>query len=262
MEQATQMIMEWQCNDAAKRQRIVESHLMASFRHTFQQEGEKLSVFLYRLDKLLHRALLRGGVDATGLDQARLEQLFKGALTNNLVALRVRMMHTLRDPPSFSQLMREVREEEHWVSVRESTKASVATAAVSQVPMTAAVGASQASLTRVASEVDSLRQNIKELTTLVSKLLSTATGTPAGVAQNAVSPILENPATAVFSEAVALDRAGPSVPSLVSGIFCYKCGEDGHLKRDCTRSENLRLINKKLLKRTQGRVPGNFPGAR
>lgn len=135
------------------------------------------------------------------------------------------------------------------MSVRESAKAS-------------AVGASQASLTPVASEVDSLRQKVKELTTLVSKLLSTATGTHAAVTPNAVGPIIENPATAVFSEAFALDRARSSVPSLVSGIFCYKCGEEGHLKRDCIHSENLCLVKQKLLKRALGRVPGNFPGAR
>ncbi|XP_076122806.1 paraneoplastic antigen Ma1 homolog [Alosa pseudoharengus] len=154
MEQADLMITEWQCNDAEKRQRIVESlrgpaadiirflkvsnpcatateylaaldtsygstesgaDLITSFRHTCQEDGEKLSAFLYRLDKLLHRVLLRGGIDAAGLNHARREQLFKGALTDDVVALRMRVMYTLRDPPSFSQLMRAVREEEHWV---------------------------------------------------------------------------------------------------------------------------------------------------
>lgn len=42
-----------------------------------------------------------------------------------MVALQVRMMHTLQDPPSFSQLMKEVREEEHWVTATD-VKASVA----------------------------------------------------------------------------------------------------------------------------------------
>ncbi|XP_060794799.1 paraneoplastic antigen Ma1 homolog [Neoarius graeffei] len=134
MEQATQMLTEWQCSDAAKRQSIIESSrgpagdivrflkvnspsatatdylaaldttygstesgadLMASFRHTFQKDGEKLSAFLYRLDKLLHRALLRGGIDAAGLNRACLEQLFKGALTTDIVALCVRDFCTL-----------------------------------------------------------------------------------------------------------------------------------------------------------------------
>ncbi|KAL0147743.1 hypothetical protein M9458_056949, partial [Cirrhinus mrigala] len=163
MEQAAQMISEWQCTEAAKKQRIVESlrgpaadivrfvsspsataneylaaletvygtsesgpDLMARFRHTYQVSGEKLSAFLYRLDKLLHRALLKGGIDAAGINRARMEQLIKGALTNDMVALRIRMTHTLQSPPSFSQLMKEIREEEHWVAARENVKACVA----------------------------------------------------------------------------------------------------------------------------------------
>lgn len=53
-----------------------------------------------------------------------MEQLIKGALTNDMVALPIRMTHTLRDAPSFSQLMKEVREEEHWVAARADVKAS------------------------------------------------------------------------------------------------------------------------------------------
>lgn len=145
MEQATQMISEWQCTDAAKRQRIVESlkgpaadivrflkvstatatddlsaldtaygttengaDILAKFRHTFQKEGEKLSAFLYRLDKLLHLAPLKGGIQAADMNQAWMKQLVKGAFTHDMV---IRMSHTLDNPPSFSQLMREVREE-------------------------------------------------------------------------------------------------------------------------------------------------------
>ncbi len=37
------------------------------------------------------------------------------------------MTHTLQSPPSFSKLMKEIREEEHWVAARENVKASVAT---------------------------------------------------------------------------------------------------------------------------------------
>ncbi|KAL1273645.1 hypothetical protein QQF64_026459 [Cirrhinus molitorella] len=109
MEQAAQMTSEWQCTEAAKKQRIVESlrgpaadivrflkvsspsataneylaaletaygttesgpDLMARFRHTYQESGEKLSAFLYRLDKLLHRAFLKGGIDAAGINRA------------------------------------------------------------------------------------------------------------------------------------------------------------------------------------------------
>ncbi|XP_073697124.1 paraneoplastic antigen Ma1 homolog [Garra rufa] len=279
MEQAAQMISEWQCTETAKKQRIVESlrgpaadivrflkvsspsataneylaaletaygatesgpDLMARFRHTYQESGEKLSAFLYRLDKLLHRALLKGGINAAGINGARMEQLIKGALTNDMVALRIRMTHTLQSPPSFSQLMKEIREEEHWVAARENVKASVAT-----------VVSPQAS---VPSELQNLKKEVKELSTQVSQLLNVATVTCASDLAPQ-KPSSKNPGS--------VNRDNPpkakSTQPLVPGIFCYKCGEDGHKKWECKAPEDLRKVNQKLIK--MHRLQGNWAGA-
>uniref|UniRef100_A0A8C9T2N4 Uncharacterized protein n=1 Tax=Scleropages formosus TaxID=113540 RepID=A0A8C9T2N4_SCLFO len=153
-EQTTHMLDEWQCSDIVKKQRIAESlkgpaadivrclrvsnpsvtaddylkaleaafgttdsaaDLMVRFRGTFQQEGEKLSAYLFRLDKLLHAVHRKGGAEVADLDQIRIEQVARGALSHDLVAMRIRTMYKLKPPPSFTELLRDVREEEEMI---------------------------------------------------------------------------------------------------------------------------------------------------
>uniref|UniRef100_A0A8C6PVS0 CCHC-type domain-containing protein n=1 Tax=Nothobranchius furzeri TaxID=105023 RepID=A0A8C6PVS0_NOTFU len=148
-EQTTHMLEEWQSGDNVKRQRILESlkgpaadimrflraqnpnatsndymqaletafgttessaDLLVRFRHKFQSEGEKLSAYLLRLDKLLHCVLRKGG-----------------ALPQDMVALHIRMTHKLREPLTFSELLKEVREEEDMLQSRNDTKNAVIT---------------------------------------------------------------------------------------------------------------------------------------
>uniref|UniRef100_A0A8C6WRF4 Paraneoplastic antigen Ma-like C-terminal domain-containing protein n=1 Tax=Neogobius melanostomus TaxID=47308 RepID=A0A8C6WRF4_9GOBI len=156
-EQTTHMLEEWQCGDAIKKQRIVESlkgpaadiirflraqnpnatandymqaletafgttesssDLLVKFRQTFQSEGEKLSLYLLRLDKLLHCIFRKGGVQLADMDRLRIEQVVRGALPQDMMAMRIRMTHKLRPPPSFNELLREVREEEDMLQVK------------------------------------------------------------------------------------------------------------------------------------------------
>ncbi|XP_060776814.1 paraneoplastic antigen Ma1 homolog [Neoarius graeffei] len=120
VEQTTHMLDEWQCSDVVKKQRIAESlegpaadtvwclrattpyatasedlkaletafgtmdsaaDLMVRFCNTFQQEAEKLSAYLLRLDKLLHAIHRKGGIDVADMNQACIEQIARGALS-------------------------------------------------------------------------------------------------------------------------------------------------------------------------------------
>ena len=219
--------------------------ILATFRHTYQNEGENLSAFLYRLDKLLHRTLLKGGIRAEDMNRARMEQLVKGALTHDMVALRIRLSHTLANPPSFSQLMRDVREEENWISAREGVKtaATVAAAAVTQ--------------TSVTSELTSLRNEVKELSSQVTRLLSVTPVTPTTPERSMAmaGPVTRMPEVAARDASSRVRTSRPPQP----GIFCYQCGEDGHTKRECQKPEDLRKVTQKLI---GSRQQGNFPGAR
>jgi len=142
------MLGEWQCSDVVKRQKVAESlkgpaadivrglrvtnpqataddlkvletafgtkdsaaDLMIRFRNTFQQDSEKLSAYLLRLDKLLHAVHRKGGIDVIDMNRARIDQVARGSLPHHLVALRIRLTYKLKPPSSFTDL--DVREED------------------------------------------------------------------------------------------------------------------------------------------------------
>ncbi|XP_062843417.1 paraneoplastic antigen Ma1 homolog [Trichomycterus rosablanca] len=275
-EQANQMVSEWRCSEAAKKQRVAESlrgpasdiirflkvsepsatvvdylvaldttygstesgaELMAKFRYTYQNKGEQLSQFAYRLEKLLHQALAKGGIAKKEMNGVRMEQITKGALIDDMVALRLRVTRSLREPPSFSELLREIREEEAWGQAWEKVKARVSTASAHALEKDV--------------ELDQLRNEVKGLSGQVSGLLKVAaikstSGESLGRTETRRQP---------GSNDVPVDRARSSTTPME--IFCYRCGEDGHLRRDCRGEEDLRKVTKKLIARQQG----NFLGA-
>uniref|UniRef100_A0A672G823 Uncharacterized protein n=1 Tax=Salarias fasciatus TaxID=181472 RepID=A0A672G823_SALFA len=171
-EQTTHMLEEWQCPDTVKKQRIAESlkgpaadivrslrvsnpfstakdyllaletafgptesaaDLMVRFRNTFQHDGERLSAYLLRLDKLLHAAHRKGGVEVSEMNRARIDQVARGSLSHNLVALRIRMTYKLKPPPSFTELLRDVREEEEMILERQNMENTTSTARIKLV---------------------------------------------------------------------------------------------------------------------------------
>uniref|UniRef100_A0A669DQN0 CCHC-type domain-containing protein n=1 Tax=Oreochromis niloticus TaxID=8128 RepID=A0A669DQN0_ORENI len=230
-EQTTHLLEEWQCSDNIKKQRIVESlkgpaadivrflrvqkptatsydymqvletafgttesasDLLVKFRHTYQNVGEKLSTYLLRLDKLLHCIFRKGGVALSDMNRLRMEQVVRGALQQDMIALRLCMTHKLREPPSFSELLKEVREEEDMLQSRNNLKNPI--------------------------------------------------------------PQLEIPAKTPYKKNATPQRSGYQEDK--PGIFCYRCGEDGHFKRECEGEENLLKVNKHLIKLTK--KSGNY----
>ncbi|XP_072568913.1 paraneoplastic antigen Ma1 homolog [Paramormyrops kingsleyae] len=166
-EQAALMLEEWQGSDHSKRQRIVESlkgpaadvvrflraqnplstardylsaletafgttesaaDLLVKFRTTYQQDGEKLSTYLFRLDKVLHAVIRKGGLEMKEVNRTRLDQV-------------------------------EVREEEDMIMARDAPPSTVTVAAVSA----ANTQKTDTELSRLRDEVNSLRAELRRL---------------------------------------------------------------------------------------------------
>uniref|UniRef100_A0A3P9DR78 CCHC-type domain-containing protein n=1 Tax=Maylandia zebra TaxID=106582 RepID=A0A3P9DR78_9CICH len=259
-EQTTHLLDEWQCSDNIKKQRIVESlkgpaadivrflrvqqptatsydymqvletafgttesasDLLVKFRHTYQNVGEKLSTYLLRLDKLLH------------------------SLQQDMIALRLRMTHKLREPPSFSELLKEVREEEDMLQSRNDSKNPVMSQSVTPVSKSAPEQ-------EVDPEVAKLK---KEISVMKAEMLSLKAATVASHPDTQISQP-EVPAKPPYKRNATPQRSGYQEDK--PGIFCYRCGEDGHFKRECEGEENLLKVNKRLIKLTK--KSGNYRG--
>lgn len=136
-----------------------------------------------------------------------------------MVALRVRMRHTLANPPYFSQLMGNIREEESWINAREGVKtaATAVTTTVPQSPVTSHIRARQP------------KNEVKALSSQVARLLNAAP-----VATKPGNMTAKNGSKQPASEATTLDTLarGRAPRSTPPGIFCYQCGQDGQSARD------------------------------
>ncbi|XP_029944946.1 paraneoplastic antigen Ma1 homolog [Salarias fasciatus] len=99
--------------------------LYFSFRLQRQHPGEKLSEFLRRLERCLSKVVQRGGIPASSMDRARLEQLLKGAVDADLMLIQLRLREKKDNPPTFLQLLRDIRTEEEYEASKAKLNQSV-----------------------------------------------------------------------------------------------------------------------------------------
>ncbi|XP_063797562.1 paraneoplastic antigen Ma3 homolog [Pseudophryne corroboree] len=157
-EAAIQHSEEWHCPEHIKKQRIVESlrgpamrviqatrrskttatlkdyiealdfsygtledvgDLLARLNRTYQEPGETLTHYIYRVDRLIYQIVDKGGIEKGAVDERRMRQVLKGAMTNHPVAQRLRCTMARGPPPTLTELVKEVKLEEIQIDTRE-----------------------------------------------------------------------------------------------------------------------------------------------
>ncbi|KAJ8014924.1 hypothetical protein DPEC_G00020820 [Dallia pectoralis] len=82
--------------------------LFAKYLNTMQDNGEKPSAYLQRLQVMLNTTLRRGGVTASDLDRHLLRQFVRGCWDNILIA-ELQLEQKKQNPPTFAELLLSLR---------------------------------------------------------------------------------------------------------------------------------------------------------
>ncbi|XP_033477323.2 paraneoplastic antigen Ma1 homolog [Epinephelus lanceolatus] len=134
--------------------------LYFAFRMLCQQPSERLSAFLRRMERVLNKVVQKGGLQPASADKARLDQLIKGATRSDMMLLNLRLRERRDQPPTFLQLLNEIRtEEEYEASRRKLNPAKSVHVKTVTLP-------AEAEIRDLRVEIQELKSQLTELTAL------------------------------------------------------------------------------------------------
>ncbi|XP_063797792.1 paraneoplastic antigen Ma2 homolog [Pseudophryne corroboree] len=268
-EAAVQQAEEWQCPDKIKRQRVVESlrgpamgiiqaarrsnpnatletylealdyaygtmedvgDLLSRLHHTFQESGEKLSAYVIRIDKLLYKIVEKKGITREEVDKSRMRQVLRGALTTDPVAQKLRCSGKREPPPGFNEILKEIKQEEVLIEMREKTVKKV-------------------KVIQTVNETSPLEEKILKLMEEQNKRIEQFIAT-----QNSNNPSQN---TTSSDSTQSGGRRGS-----VNNRGCFKCGRIGHRAFECNlnRNPNRMYSNPSHNTDSEGQDRGNGQG--
>lgn len=214
--------------------------LYAKFMDTFQDAGEKPSNYLQRLQVALNQAVKRGGVLNKDFGRHLLTQFCRGCWDNSLIT-ELQLKQRKYNPPSFAEFLLLLRTEEDREAAKAirmkqhlgSSRSRVATHAQYAYTDSAEKG-------EIAALTNTTQQLAQQLADIQKQL----------VALTAAQSSLSSSQSAAFKSTPGRklgegQRAGkpPKNPSSVPKAgYCYRCGEDGHIKTHCDNPPNSALV--------------------
>ncbi|XP_051974162.1 zinc finger CCHC domain-containing protein 18-like [Xyrauchen texanus] len=218
--------------------------LFSKFMNTFQNDGEKSSSYLQRLQVALSKAVRGGGIKSSEGNHHLLRQFCRGCWDDILIS-ELRLETRRDDPIDFQDLLRSLRTREDksaqkWLRMRSHSSASKqkpqpSLRSAHAYSQDAAISSKLPHESKLLSETAELKKQIAELKEQLTSLTlpkSRKTVKP----KHKTSP---SPSTPEFiAKPPFKSTGGPVTKSRPRPGYCFRCGEDGHISVTCENSPN------------------------
>lgn len=212
--------------------------LYAKFMDTCQNHGEKLSEYLQRLQVAQQHAVRRGGVAERDMDKRLLAQFCRGCWDNGLIS-ELQLKQRKLNPPSFAKFSLLRTEEDREAAKTHRMKQHLG-ATKQKVTTHAQLVHNEDEETNLCSAFTNLTKQLSQQMTAIQQQLAALTVSQASANQ----PAATHSAPRHFTTRKTGKTANSASSSPKPG-FCFRCGEDGHIKPHCDSDPNPALVSVK-----------------
>ncbi|XP_023806179.1 zinc finger CCHC domain-containing protein 18-like [Oryzias latipes] len=252
--------------------------LFAKFLNTLQNHGEKPSHYLQRLQTVITKVQKQGGILPSEADRHLLRQFCRGCWNDALIA-DLQLERKRNNPPSFSELLLQLRTEEDRHVAKENRMRKHLGTSRQKVSSNFVSASSVAQDTSVEVDISEMKKQVSDLQSRFTKLETPRHQRELSPQESSVAELkkqvtdLKNQLINLTSQTEKKAKAAKasvktpikpkpseknSVTSQASSVrpkpwYCFQCGEDGHIASTCSNNPNPALVaaKKKQLREKQ-----------
>lgn len=225
--------------------------LFSKFMNTFQNEGEKASSYLQRLQVALSKAVRGGGVKSSEGNHHLLRQFCRGCWDDNLIS-ELRLDACRDDPILFQDLLRSLRTREGKSAQKLlRMKSHIGLSKQKQLlnPRSTHVYSQDVDIASKSGQESKLLSETAELKKQIAELREQLTSLTLPNQRKTGKPKQKTPSSLPTTEFVARpplrSNNDPVMKSRPRPGYCFRCGEEGHISVACENSPNPKLVEKK-----------------